>query len=189
VNKIIIPICVGIIIIIIGIIAIYNQELKIPESIDEINLENKTLENPIIDGKLSEIENKANENDFQPAPRDWQTSGPFQIDRSKYLIGEKIFLVIGGLDPDEKGQIAFLRPGNETHYVVHQTIPFDGKFKNAFNYYTDVRLSEVLGTCSINDIVGEWTVVFRGTNYSNINFEFINEILPGEEDSFIEPVC
>ena len=56
----------------------------------KINLENKTSETPILDKKLNEIEKKANENYFKPAPRDWQTSGPFQIDRSEYLIrGEK----------------------------------------------------------------------------------------------------
>jgi hypothetical protein len=191
-KKIIIPI-IGIMIIIVGIIVIYYQEPEIQKSNDEINVENKTSENPIvdemIDEKLNEIEKNADENYFKPAPRDWQTSGPFQIDRYKYLIGEKIFLRIGGLESNEKGQIAFLRPTNETHYTVHQTIPFDGMQKNAFNYYTDVRLSEAFGVCSVDDIIGEWTVVFRGTNYPNIKFEIVDEILPGEEDSFDVPVC
>ena len=192
-KNVTIPIVVGIAIIIlgiiVGIIATYNQESEISKSNDEINLENKTSENPIIDEKLNEIEREKNENYFQPAKREWITSGPFSIDRSKYLIGEKIFLLIAELDPNEKGQVVFLRPQNETHYTVHQTIPFDGMKKTAFNFYTDVRLSQQLGTCSIEDIVGEWTVVFRGTDYENLKFEFINEILPGEEDSFIEPVC
>lgn len=188
-KKIIIPASIGIAIIILGIFVTYNQDSEIPKSDDEINLENKTSENPLIDEKLKEIEDKASKNYFKPEPRDWQTSGPFQIDRTKYLIGEKIFLRIGGLNIDDKGQVVFLRPSNETHYTVHQTILFDGSQKNEFNYYTEVRLSKQLGTCSIEDIVGEWTVVFRGTNYSNIKFEIIDEILPGEEDSFTEPIC
>ena len=168
-----------------------NQATEIIESeIIESNFNNsKTQEISNIDKKLNEIEEKARNNYYQPTPREWVTSGPFQIDRSEYRIGEKVFITIGGLDVNEKGQIAFLRTLNETHYSVYQTIPFDGKNKPAFNYYTDVRLSKVTGICSVEDIIGEWTVVFRGTDYENIKFKFLDEYLPGEEDSFENPVC
>ena len=206
-KKIIIPICIGITIIvvgiIVGIIGIPNQESEIPKSndendfenkttgnpiIDENDFENKTTGNPIIDEKLNQIEKNAAENYFKPAPREWQTSGPFQIDRSEYLLGEKIFIRIGGLNPDEKGQIAFLRPSNGTHYTVWQTIPFDGMKKNAFNYYTQPVLSTTTQVCTVDDILGEWVVVFRGTNYPNLKFDVINEIVPGDEESYV-PVC
>jgi len=186
-KKIIIPIGVGIAIIIVGIIAIYNQESEISKP-NEIDLENKTTRNPIIDEKLNEIEKNAAENYFEPAPREWQTSGPFQIDRSEYLLGEKIFIRIGGLNPDEKGQIALLRPLNATHSSVWQTIPFDGMKKNEFNYYTQPVLSALTDVCTVDDILGEWIVVFRGTNYPNLKFEVVNKTLPGEEDSYV-PVC
>jgi hypothetical protein len=195
-KKIVIPIGAGIAIIVIGIIAIYNQEPEIiePQIIKpvevEINYNNsESQEMSDIDKKLEVIENKARDNYYEPAPREWITSGPFQIDRTEYRIGEKIFITINGLEEDEKGQVAFLRNLNDTHYSVFQTIPFDGKNKPAFNYYTDVRLSQALGICSVEDIVGEWTVVFRGTDYENLKFEFINEFIPGEEDSFENPVC
>lgn len=202
-KKVIIPIGVGIAIIIVGIIATSNQESEMAKPNDEINFENKTSENPIIDEidlenktsensiidkKLNEIEKNAAENYFEPAPREWQTSGPFQIDRSEYLLGEKIFIRIGGLNPDEKGQIALLRPSNATHYSVWQTIPFDGMEKNAFNYYTQPVLSKSTQVCTVDDILGEWVVVFRGTNYANLKFEVINKIIPGDEESYV-PVC
>ena len=79
--------------------------------------------------KISEIEKSAEEHAYEPAPRDWPTSGPFQIDRSKYLIGEKIFMRINDIDVNDKGQIVLLRPLNDTHYSVYQTIPFDGMNK------------------------------------------------------------
>ena len=88
----------------------------------------------------------------------------------------KFFLRIGGLDTNEKGQIAFVKQSNETHYTVYQTIPFDGSKKIEFNYYTDIKLSKVLGLCSVEDILGEWTVVFRGTNYQNLKFEVTESI-------------
>jgi len=193
VNKVVIPLGIGIAIIIVGIIVgiitISNQESEISKSNEEINLENKTSEDLIIDEKLNEIEKNADENYYIPLPREWIESGPFQIDRSKYVLGEKVFLRIGGLDVNEKGQIAFLKQTNETHYTIFQTIPFDGNNKNAFNYYTDIKLSKALGLCSVDDILGEWTVVFRGTNYPNIKFEIINSTLPGEEKIFSTPVC
>ncbi len=188
-KKVVIPIGVGIVIIIVGIIAISNQESDITKSNDENNFENKTSDNSIIDEKLNEIERKASENYFKPAPRNWQTSGPFQIDRTEYLIGEKIFLRIGGLNPEDNGQIAFLKQTNETHYTVYQTIQFNGNNKLAFNYYTDIKLSRTLGLCTVDDILGEWTVVFRGTDYTNLKFIILDEMLPGEADSFDTPVC
>ena len=178
--------------IIILIAILYNNqvpEIIEPEIIKSNFNNSETQEISNIDEKLDEIEEKARNNYYQPPPREWITSGPFQIDRSEYRIGEKVFITIGGLDVDEKGQIAFLRTLNETHYSVYQTIPFDGKNKPAFNYYTDVRLSKGTGICSIEDIIGEWTVVFRGTDYENIKFKFLDEYLPGEEDSFENPVC
>ena len=143
---------------------------------------------PEIQDKLDEIEKINLENEYSPKPREWITSGPFQIDRSEYVIGEKIFLIIGGLQYDEKGQVAFLRPLNDTHYEVYLTIPFDGAKKNAFNYYIQPQLSKARGICSVDDIIGDWTVVFRGTDYPNLKFKITDKILPGEEDSY-ESVC
>lgn len=126
------------------------------------------------------------ENECSPKVRGWITSGPFQIDRSEYVLGEKIFIRIGGLDFSEKGQVAFMRPLNDTHYSVYLTIPFDGANKPAFNYYIDPQLSKSRGLCSIEDVVGDWRVVFRGI--PNLEFKILNQALPGSEESF-KDVC
>ena len=169
------------------IVLLYNNQE--PKKFDSNFYDSKIKNLYDIDKKLDKIKNKTNSNEYTSGPREWITSGPFQIDRSKYVIGEKIFLRIGGLDINEKGQIAILRTTNDTHYTVYQTIPFDGMKNFGFNFYADVRLSKALGICSTEDIIGEWLIVFRGTKYENIKFEFINQILPGEEDSFTKPVC
>jgi len=144
------------------------------------------VENPKIQEKLDNITKINLENNYNPKEREWQTSGPFQIDRTKYAIGEKIFVIIGALNPDEKGQITFMRPLNSTHYSVYMTIPFDGQKKDAFNYYLDPHLSKPQEICSIDDLTGKWAVVFRGTNYPNLYFEITNDVVPGTN---IEPVC
>lgn len=144
------------------------------------------VENSEIQKKLDEIEKIKLENEYSPKEREWITSGPFQIDRSKYAIGEKIFLVIGGLNENEKGQIAVMRPLNATHYSVYLTIPFDGAAKSEFNYYLNPQISKAREICSVDDIVGKWVMVFRGTNYPNLNFEITDDVVPGTN---IEPVC
>ncbi len=182
---------VGIAIIIV-IVALYNnQESEITKIVEpiEIDLEEIVSEIPEVQEKYDEVKNKVDESGYYEVPPiEWITSGPFQIDRSEYIIGQKVFLRIGELDLDEKGQVAFMRPLNETHYSVYQTIPFDGMKKPAFNFYIQPALSPVLEICTLDDLIGEWTVVFRGTGYSNLKFKVTNEILPGEADSYV-PVC
>ena len=93
---------------------------------------------------------------------------------------------IGGVTVQDKGQVAVMRPLNDTHYSVYLTIPFDGADKDQFNYYLDPQLSKTRGLCSVDDVLGKWALVFRGTDYSNLNFEIVNKTVPG---SNWEPVC
>lgn len=189
-SKSAIPIAIGIIIAIGVIVAVTNQESNIMEVEDTINKELQPNEEitPEVEEKLNEIKKINLENEYSPKEREWITSGPFQIDRSEYVLGEKIFLRIGGLAYDEKGQVAFLRPLNNTHYSVFITIPFDGGDKPAFNYYVEPQLSKTKGYCTVDDFVGDWRVVFRGTDYPNLEFKITEQILPGEKNSF-KPVC
>ncbi len=169
---------------------ISNQESNTMEVEDALNKELRPNEEitPEVEEKLNEIEKINLENQYSPKEREWITSGPFQIDRSEYLLGEKIFLRIGGLAYDDKGQVAILKPLNSTHYSVFITIPFDGGDKPAFNYYVEPQLSKTKGYCTVNDFVGDWRVVFRGTDYPNLEFKITEQILPGSESDF-EPVC
>jgi hypothetical protein len=178
------------IVIALGIVFAFYEESETIEAEDTLDREILSDEErtPEVQQKLDEIEKINLENEYSPKPREWITSGPFQIDRSEYVIGEKIFLIIGGLQYNEKGQVVFLRPLNDTHYEVYQTIPFDGTKKNVFNYYIQPQLSKIKGLCSVDDIIGDWAVTFRGTDYPNLKFRITDEILPGDEDSY-EPVC
>ena len=78
----------------------------------------------------------------------------------------------------------------EQHLLLSQsldlTIPFDGAQKSAFNYYIDPGITKTRGLCSVDDIAGKWAVVFRGTNWPNLNFEITKDVVPGTN---IEPVC
>jgi hypothetical protein len=178
------------IVVVLGVVFAFNQEsdtMEIETTLGRELIPDEDIA-PEVQEKLDEIEKVNLENEYSPKEREWITSGPFQIDRSKYVVGEKIFLVIGGLEYEEKGQVVFLRPLNDTHNSVYLTVPFDGAEKNAFNYYIQPQISKTRGLCTIDDIVGSWTVVFRGTDYKNLKFEITDKIIPGDEDSY-QPVC
>ena len=90
---------VSVFVIILAIILISSPKsnvIEVEDALDkEIKPETETTE---IQEKLDEVEKINLENEYSPKERELITSGPFQIDRSKYAICEKIFLVIGGLN-------------------------------------------------------------------------------------------
>jgi uncharacterized protein involved in outer membrane biogenesis len=118
----------------------------------------------------------------------WVKSGPFEIDKAEYHIGEKIFLTTKDLLPEENGIIQFLRPINDTHHKSYIKIPFDGMDKTQFNYYFEPRFQQYRGICSIEDIAGNWIVKFPGTQYEDINFELLAQPSSWDKRTF-EPVC
>lgn len=188
-SKIIIPVT-GVIVAIIAIITINFEQPKTMEVEDIFDKEIRPIEEitPEVEKKLDEVEEKNLENAYSPKVREWITSGPFQIDRSEYVLGEKIFLRVGGLDYEEKGQVVFLKPRNTTYYEVYLSIPFDGADRPAFNYYLQPQLSKLKGYCDVDEFIGDWRVVFRGTDYQNLEFEMTEDILPGDEEQY-QPVC
>lgn len=113
--------------------------------------------------------------------KNWISSGPFSIDKQQYLLGENIFLITTALQPNEKGEIQFVRPSGD----IYRTIPFDGQMRTDFNQYFTPFPSAALKVCSSDDLVGDWFVKFEGTNYESIKFEIINDYLEGEEYKFI----
>ena len=118
----------------------------------------------------------------------WIKSGPFSIDKSEYNLGEKIFIVVNDLKEEDKGKVIFFRPLNSTAWSNYITMDFDGKNKAQFNLYFEPRLSEPKKICSTNELAGTWMVKFIGTEYSDINFEIMNQTSSWDERTF-DPVC
>jgi hypothetical protein len=116
---------------------------------------------------------------FAQSEREWISSGPFQIDRSEYAIGESIFIKMSEIEIDEKGEIVIYRPLNATHHKLYLTIPFDGADKPTSNTYFTPQISADRGIYSTDDLVGEWLVVFRDTNYQNLEFKITEKNIPG----------
>ena len=134
-----------------------------------------------------------------------EASGPFQIEKYEYYLGEKIFLNAIDIPIDQKGEIIFFRPELDrsnkkikeiegipeeliSKKIKYIGIEFNGENKQSFNKFFEPRFSEWNGVCSTKDIVGEWIIVFLGTQYENINFTILNETMPGDTRTF-EPIC
>ena len=132
-------------------------------------------------------------------------SGPFQIEKYEYYLGEKIFFNAVNISADEKGEIVFFRPELDrsnkkikeiegipaeliSKKIKYIAIEFNGENKQNFNKYFEPRYSEWNGVCSRDDLVGEWIIVFLGTQYENINFTVLNQTMPGDPRTF-EPIC
>lgn len=115
----------------------------------------------------------------------WNRSGPFAINAFQYKLGENIFVTVNGLASNDVGKIIFGLPNGTT---VYSTVPFDGAVKSEFNTYFTPSLSKAEKICSVNDIIGEWFVVFKDTKYKPITFRIINETIDGSASGF-ERVC
>jgi len=185
---------IGITVLVFGVIFVTNIESDIVEDVfeKEMEVENvfekeiQPIENPEIQEKLDAIEKVAEQSEYEILPREWITSGPFQIDRSEYAVGEKIFIRIGGLEIDELGQMVVMRPLNSTHHKQYLTIPFDGSDRSAFNYYLEPQINKKRAICSVDDLAGIWVLTFRGVNYPNIEFEINKKVVPGTD---VTSVC
>jgi hypothetical protein len=118
----------------------------------------------------------------------WHASGPFSIDKIEYNLGEKIFIIVNDLKTEDKGEVVFFRPLNNTHWSTYIEMGFDGSNKTQFNLYFEPKLGKLNKICSTNDLVGTWIVKFIGTEYSDINFEILNQTSSWDVRTF-DPVC
>ena len=181
-------IVIAILVVITIVVIIFNltQNEIFDEQVTE--LENSSE----IEGLLDKIKSDKAKNDSLDKPfiskeREWIASGPFKIDRSEYLLGEKIFVNIDALNVNEKGKVVFLRPVNSTHYSPYHTMPFD-ETEQRNNYYFTPDLSITKGICSADELIGNWKVVFQGTKHLDLKIKVVEEILPGNEKRY-DPIC
>jgi hypothetical protein len=117
--------------------------------------------------------------------KNWHRSGPFAINKNEYQIGENVFIAVDGLMPSDIGNAIFVLPNGTTKYI---SIPFDGTQKPGFNQYFKPSISMARNICSTDDIIGDWTIIFQGTQYEPLRFRILNETVPTEQGNF-QKVC
>ena len=154
--------------IIIGIIAVIAIS---------IFLAGMTLNKPIGENTLNETNS---EFEITPEGRthpDAVSSGPLTITQYQHKLSENVFIVVSGLEPNEKGSIRIFMPDGR----LYKTIQYDGSVKNGFNSYFKPDTSKVRGICEQEEIAGIWTVLFDNDVYPPLHFEILNEHLEGPD--------
>ena len=115
-------------------------------------------------------------------PDNPQLLGPLQINKDKYLLGENIYVILKDIRPQDKGTVEFYSPGG----VLYTTMGFDGERKDFFKKYYKPQLLKGKNLCEKEKLVGEWTVMFKGFENAKLNFEIVSDILPNQEDQYVE---
>ena len=105
------------------------------------------------------------------------TSGPLTITQYQYKLSENVFIVVSGLEPNEKGNIRIFMPDGR----LYKTFQYDGSAKSGFNVYFTPNTSKARGICEQEEIVGIWKVLFDNNVYSPLSFEILNEHLDGSD--------
>ena len=115
-------------------------------------------------------------------PDNPQLLGPLQINKDKYLLGENVYVILKGLNPEDKGSVLFLTPENK----IYIEWGFDGSIQDSQKKYFKPQLLKSKQLCEKEQLVGVWTVMFRDYEMSKIYFEVLSDILPNQENHFIE---
>jgi len=115
-------------------------------------------------------------------PENPQILGPLQINKDKYLIGENIYVILKDLRPQDQGTVLFVTPGNK----VYNEWGFNGNERDFQKKYFKPQLLKSKQLCDKEDLIGQWTVMFKGYEVSKLYFEIVPDILPNMENQFVE---
>jgi hypothetical protein len=180
-NSIILAIIASIGITIVLIYSTVGQENpSLPELVNppEIN----TLYDQIEETKK---QNDQSDNPYIPTDPKWDNAaGPIVIDNDEYILGQKVFVNISGIDVNDKGRVNVYMPVRDAEYMfLYSSIGFDGS-QTRNNYYFTPQLSPMREICNADQLVGEWTMKIEGTQYPDLTFTVIKEYMPGFERNY-----
>ncbi len=115
-------------------------------------------------------------------PDNPQLLGPLQINKDKYLLGENVYVILKDLRPQDKGTILFLTPENK----IYLEWGFNGVEREFQKKYFKPQLLKSKNLCEKEKLIGEWTVMFKDYDMAKLYFEMLPDILPNQENQFIE---
>ena len=115
-------------------------------------------------------------------PDNPQILGPLQINKDKYLLGENVYVILKDLRPQDKGSVQFFTPGG----ILYDEMGFNGENRDFQKKYFKPGLLKAKNLCEREDLVGTWTVMFRGYEEAKLYFQMMPDILPNQESHFVE---
>ena len=115
-------------------------------------------------------------------PDNPQVLGPLQINKDKYLLGENVYVILKDLRPQDKGTVQFFTPGG----ILYDEMGFNGENKDFHKKYFKPGLLKSKNLCEKEQLVGTWTVMFRGYEQAKLYFQMMPDILPNQENHYVE---
>ena len=115
-------------------------------------------------------------------PDNPQLLGPLQINKDKYLLGENVYVVLKNLRPQDMGAVQFFTPEG----ILYDEMGFNGENRDFQKKYFKPSLLKSKNLCEKEQLVGTWTVMFRGYEEAKLYFEVMPDILPNQENHFVE---
>ena len=130
-------------------------------------------------------QNDQSDNPFIPKNPEWSNAaGPIVIDNDEYVLGQKVFVNINGINVNDKGRVNVYMPVEDAEYMfLYSSIGFDGSLTRN-NYYFTPSLSPMREICNADQLIGEWVMKIEGTQYPDLTFTVIKEYMPGYERNF-----
>ena len=114
-------------------------------------------------------------------PDNPQILGPLQINKDKYLLGEHVYVILTNLMPGDKGTVQFFTPNG----ILYEEMGFNGEVRDFQKKYFKPQLLKSKNLCEKEDLVGEWTIMFKGYDVAKLHFEMLPDVLPNQENQFL----
>ena len=111
---------------------------------------------------------------------EWECSGPICIRPTEVRLGENIYITANDIPEDEVIRLAITNPNGKVWSYIYA----DGSKKPNWNFYIKPDYSLSKGFCTLNDIVGLWTIELHGTNNMPLQFQHGPTILEGSEKHY-----
>ena len=105
-------------------------------------------------------------------PDNPQILGPLQINKDKYLIGENVYVVVTDIPKNLKTQLLFYTPSGKQFYEI----PIDGEKVSGFKQYFKPQLLKNRNLCDVNELVGQWTMLFENNPSEDVIKEVGGEV-------------
>ena len=111
---------------------------------------------------------------------EWECSGPICIRPTEVRLGENIYITGNDISEDEVIRLAITSPSGKVWDYIYT----DGSEKSNWNFYIKPDYSVSNGFCTLNDLVGLWTIELHGTNEPPLQFQHGPAILEGSEKHY-----
>ena len=144
-----------------------------------------------------EIDSNKIQEGYSTYPDNPQTVGSLTINKDKYMIGEIVFVTME-LNPLENGLVEFYNQDEKLFYKFK----FNGSADQSPNLYFRPMLENRYNICTVNDLIGTWTVKISGVTLNDkktgltiepreMQFNIVNEIIADDErfESWTKDVC